>query len=142
MTDSLGRLLSRRFSIRQKATALAPVLLLLVYLPAQALLRCRMDGTLRAACSCPQESERENASPAIQAQDCCDRVVTPSSSRPTAEAARPANRDIVQMTAAVFATSAHDALVPLCERPDGARARHGPAREGPPFVLLKHAFLI
>jgi hypothetical protein len=135
-------LLSRRFSNWQKATALAPVLLLLVYLPAQALLRCRMDGLLRAACCCPHEGERENASPVMQAQDCCERAVTPSSSRPTAEAARPANRDILQMTAVAYATPSAQALAPLLERPDGAWPRHGPAREGPRIVLLKHAFLI
>jgi len=139
-------LLSRRFSIWQKATALAPVLLLLVYLPAQALMRCRMDGTLRAACCCPHEQgqgdEPQDTSPALKAQDCCERAVTPAGSRPTAEAARAANRDIDQMTAVAYTTPSADALAPLFERPDGAWPRHGPAREGPPIVLLKHAFLI
>lgn len=117
------------------------MLLLLVYLPAQALLRCRMDGMLRPACCCPQESERERANPVMQAQDCCDRELTPSN-RPTAEAARPANRDIIQMTAVAFATPSTITLVSPSVRPDGAWPRHGPAREGPPLVLLKHAFLI
>lgn len=117
------------------------MLLLLVYLPAQALLRCRMDGMLRPACCCPQESERERANPVMQAQDCCDRELAPSN-RPTAEAARPANRDIIQMTVVAFATPSTITLVSPSVRPDGAWPRHGPAREGPPLVLLKHAFLI
>jgi hypothetical protein len=136
-------LLSRRFSLWQKLTAVAPVLLLLVYLPAQALLRCRMDGMLRTACCCPQERESQDTSPAMKAQDCCERAVTHAHQRPTAEAARPANRDIdTQMTAVALATPSADTLAPSFERPDGARQRHGPAREGPPIVLLKHAFLI
>ena len=135
-------MLSRRFTIWQKATAVAPVLLLLVYLPAQALMRCRMDGMLRTACCCPHERESQDTSPALQAQDCCERAATPASSRPTAEAARAASRNINQMTAVVYATPPADALVPLLERPDGAWPRHGPPREGPPIVLLKHAFLI
>jgi hypothetical protein len=139
-------LLSRRFTIWQKATAIAPVLLLLVYLPAQALMRCRMDGLLRTACCCPhgqgQGDKSQDTSPALQAQDCCERAVTPASSRPTAEAARAANRDIDQMTAVVYATPSANALIPRLERPDGAWPRHGPPREGPPIVLLKHAFLI
>lgn len=134
-------MLSRRFPTWQKATALAPVLLLMVYLPAQALLRCRMDGMLRPACCCPQESERERTSPVMQAQDCCERAVTPSN-RPTTEAARPANRDIMQMTAVAFTTPPTSALVFPSERPSGAWPRHGPAREGPPLLLVKQAFLI
>jgi hypothetical protein len=134
-------LLSRRFPTWQKATALAPVLLLLVYLPAQALLRCRMDGMLRAACCCPHDGQSENANPVMQAQDCCERAGT-TTDRPTAEAARPANRDVTQMTAVAYTTPSADVVAPLFERPDGAWPRHGPAREGPPIVLLKHAFLI
>jgi len=33
-------------------------------------------------------------------------------------------------------------LAPASDRFDRAAQRYGPAREGPPLVLLKHAFLI
>src|SRR6478672_7252939 len=42
MADSLGQVTSRRHSLWQRVAALAPALLLLVYLPAQAMLRCRI----------------------------------------------------------------------------------------------------
>lgn len=121
--------------------ALAPVLLLLVYLPGEMMLRCQMDGMLRPTCCCPHGGESDNASPVIKAQDCCARE-TAETSRPAADAARPANRELVQMTAIAFAASVAPAIVPPAERPDGSWQRYGPAREGPPVVLLKHAFLI
>jgi hypothetical protein len=132
---------SRRFDLWQKAAALAPVLLLLVYLPGPMMLRCRVDGMLRPACCCPQESERQDSGPAVKAQDCCDREVA-QSQQPAAEAARPADGD-----RDVRATiSSWPAAVPLVtqatERFDWAWQRHGPERECAPIVLLKHAFLI
>lgn len=140
MTDSSRRMI-RRFSPWQKAVALAPVLLLLVYLPGQMLLRCRIDGLLRSACCCPHETERPGPQPVVKAQDCCDREVT-QNQRPTAEAARAPARE--GATAAVTALSA--APAPLLAQPtrrfDRVAQRHGPAPDGPRLVLLKQSFLI
>ena len=137
-------MISRRFSLAQKAVALAPVLLLLVYLPAQAMsmMRCRIDGLLRPTCCCPHEGERESAGPEMKAQDCCDRVVPPETQAPTAEAARPADRQLSHLASAALATPVAPALAPPIASRDRRAQRHGPAREGPPLVLLKHAFLI
>src|SRR4051794_13763898 len=98
MTDSLGSMISRRFALWQKAVALAPVLLLLVYLPGETLLRGRIDGRLRPACCCPeaskQDSNRQDSGPVLKARDCCDREVT-QNQRLTAESARPPDRDVL-----------------------------------------------
>ena len=130
-----------RFSPWQKAVALAPVLLLLVYLPGQMLLRCRIDGLLRSACCCAQESESQSFQPVVKAQDCCDREVT-QNQRPAAEAAGAPTRDAAP--AAVIALVA--APAPLLAEPtrefDRAAQRHGPAHPGPRLVLLKQSFLI
>jgi hypothetical protein len=135
--------ISRRFSLGQKVLALAPVLLLLAYVPGEMMLRCRMDGMLRPTCCCPKkaQAESETPSPVIQAQDCCDRELA-NTSRPTAAAARPADRELFQMTAIALATPVAPVTFSPDERSDRPWQRYGPAREGPPLVLLKHAFLI
>src|ERR1700712_5733196 len=76
MTHPLGLMISRRFSAWQKAVALAPLLLLAVCLPGQAMLRCRIDGLLRQACCCPPTREAKDSGPVVKAQDCCDREAT------------------------------------------------------------------
>jgi hypothetical protein len=68
--------------------------------------------------------------------------VVAQSARPAAEAARPATRDLVQVATTAIAVPSLPALASPIERLDRAWQRHGPAREGPPIVLLKHAFLI
>jgi hypothetical protein len=135
--------ISRRFSLWQKTLALAPVLLLLAYVPGEMMLRCRMDGLLRPTCCCPEkaQAESETASPVIQAQDCCAREVA-QNSRPAAATARPADRELFQMTAVALATPVAPVMLSPDDRSDRAWQRYGPAREGPPLVLLKHAFLI
>jgi hypothetical protein len=134
--------ISRRFTIWQKAVALAPVLLLLAYLPGEMQLRCSMDGLLRPTCCCPQKPEAETPGPVVKAADCCDPVVAQDARPAAAEAARPATRDLVPVaTTAIVAPSLPSLASPI-ERLDRAWQRHGPAREGPPIVLLKHAFLI
>src|SRR5262245_42247616 len=107
------------------------------------MLRCRMDGLLRPTCCCPEKAQGEAPGPAavIQAQDCCAREVA-ETNRPAAEAARPVNRELGQMTEVALAAPVAPAIAPPAERSDRARQRYGPAREGPPIVLLKHAFLI
>jgi len=122
--------------------ALLPVLLLLVYLPAESLLRCRIDGMLREACCCPHKSAPQDSGPVIKAQDCCDREMS-QSQRPVVDAARAGGRDIVATTAiAPVAIPVCIPLVPKALHVDWASQRYGPAREGPPIVLVKHAFLI
>jgi hypothetical protein len=141
MADSLKRLTSRRFSIWQKAVALAPVLLLLLYLPGETMLRCRIDGMLRASCCCPHKAATESSGPVVKAADCCDQEAT-QSTRLTVVATIPANHDLVQVATAAIVAAPLPSLASPIERLDRAWQRHGPAREGPPLVLLKHAFLI
>ena len=121
--------------------ALAPALLLLVCLPAQMMLRCRIDGLMRTACCCAQPEKEQPAGPTIEAQDCCDRVM-PNSDRPAADVARPATRDPAPTSVLAAVIDFPVLLAPAPHRFDRAVQRYGPAREGPPLVLLKHAFLI
>jgi len=141
MADPLGHLISRRFTIWQKAVALAPVLLLLVYLPGEMMLRCSMDGLLRPTCCCPHKAEAETAGPVVKAADCCDPVVA-QAARPAAEAPRPVTRDLVQVATTAIGAPSLPLFASPIERLDRAWQRHGPAHDGPPIVLLKHAFLI
>ena len=141
MTDSLRRMISRRFALWQKAAAFVPVLLLLGYLPGEMILRCRIDGLLRSACCCPQQSDRQDSGPVVRAQDCCEREVT-QNQRPAAETARPASRDFVVADTIVFEAAPVAQLTSPTERFDWAWQRYGPVGQGPPIVLLKHAFLI
>jgi len=136
--------ISRHFARWQKLAALAPALLLLVCLPAQMMLRCRFDGLLRAECCCARQEQQDKdqpAGPTIDAQDCCDRVMA-NSDRPTADVARPATRAPAPTSVVAVVIDFPALLGPAPHRFDRAAQRHGPAREGPPLVLLKHAFLI
>jgi hypothetical protein len=134
---------SRRFSLWQKVVALAPLLLLAVYLPGEMMLRCRIDGLLRPVCCCSHEAERAPANgPVVKAQDCCTREIS-ASARPVVEAARHSTPDVT------WAASVAPALAIACSTLAGSTQSdrqawpfHGPPCEGPPLVLLKHAFLI
>jgi len=121
--------------------ALAPALLLLVYLPAQLMLRCRFDGLLREACCCPSAGERQASGPVVKAQDCCDREVA-QQVRPKAEAASSPTRDVAPVAAVVALATALPLGPTASDRLQRAAQRHGPVREGPRIVLLKQAFLI
>jgi hypothetical protein len=137
----LRGVIPRRFSAWQKLVALAPLLLVAVYLPGEMMLRCRIDGLLRPACCCPQESERQDSGPIVQAQDCCDRELA-QNERPVVDTMRVAGRELVATAAiAPVAIPVSVILAPTCHA-DWATQRYGPAREGPPIVLVKHAFLI
>jgi hypothetical protein len=136
-----GHIMSRHFSAWQKLVALAPLLLLAIYLPGQAMLRCRIDGQLRPTCCCPPDGRAQEAGPVLKAQDCCDQVVS-ATQRPVVAAARVSAVDPV---AVVVAT----ALIPSVVLSLAAPPRStwtgqalAPPRDGPPLVLLKHAFLI
>jgi hypothetical protein len=141
MADSPERVNSRRFSPWQKVLALAPALLLLVYLPAQMMLRCRIDGLLRSTCCCSDEGERESSGPVVKAQDCCDQEVA-QTQRPKAEATSSPSRDVAPAAAVAVLATFVPLGPPATDRFDRGAKRHGPAREGPPIVLLKQAFLI
>lgn len=132
---------SRRYGAWHKLVALAPLALLLAYLPGQMMLRCRLDGRLRPACCCPAQDPDQSSGPVIKAQDCCDREVTVSA-RPVVEPPRAAgsDRDPTALVQAPFAFA--QLTSPPASRHERARQGHGPPREGPPIVLLKHAFLI
>jgi hypothetical protein len=135
-------MISRRFSPWQKLVALAPLLLLAVYLPGEMMMRCRFDGLLRPACCCPQANgDTQDSAPVVKAQDCCDHVLS-ASERPVVEAARRADPGPITWAwvATPIASPVTDASPP---RPAAwAVHRYGPARGGPPIVLAKHAFLI
>ena len=134
---------SWRFSPWQKAVALAPALLLLVYLPAQMMLRCRTDGLLRSVCCCPQKGDTESKrpDPVAKGQDCCDQEVA-QHQRPKAEAASSSSREVARVATVAVVSPLVSLSVPATDRFDRAAQRHGPARKGPPIVLLKQAFLI
>jgi hypothetical protein len=121
--------------------ALAPALLLLVYLPGEMMLRCRLDGLLRPACCCPNAREAEPSGPVLKAQTCCAREVV-ETNRAAAEAARLPDHDPAPVAAVAIAVAAISSFTPPFASLGRAAQRHGPAREGPPIVLLKHAFLI
>jgi hypothetical protein len=135
-------MISRRYNPWQKVVALAPALLLLVYLPAQAMLRCHIDGLLRTVCCCSHQKQEQPSGPALKGQGCCDQEIA-HSERPKADVARSSNRDLPPAAVALTLLAPSAAVVsPPVVRFDRAAQRHGPAREGPPLVLLKHAFLI
>jgi hypothetical protein len=140
MADAIGRMGPRRFSVWHKVVALAPLLLLAVYLPGQMMLRCRIDGHLRPACCCPQGEQTQDSGPVVKAQDCCDREVSVNQ-RPVVE---PDQRAIdLEVAAASFlAVLPIAASVAEPDRSDSTWYAQGPPRQGPPMVLLKHAFLI
>ena len=124
----------------QRILALAPFLLILVSLPTQVLLRCRIDGQLRAECCCPGEqgSAAVPAHATIASKCCCQREVS-SRDLPTVRTAPAA--DWVPAVAVV--------LVPFPILGDGEPGSASrvirqsyPAREGPRILLLKQAFLI
>lgn len=143
MTDSLEGMISRRFTATLRVVALAPLLLVAVYLPGQMMLRCRMDGLIRATCCCPAAvEERGPSTPALKAQDCCEHQSSVAA-RPPVEAPAVAAGDLM--------APAPSGILSLAPGPlalDGsARANrrwqaNGPPGDRPPIVLLKHAFLI
>jgi hypothetical protein len=108
-------------------------------LPAQALLRCALDGNVRTHCCCPPPAQSEDARMAA-ADACCCSVTRNDAAPQPISAAR---------TAAADASAATAAFVPTT-LPAPRSARHGvrPARSstqpalGPPIVLLKQSLLI
>jgi len=140
----------RRLTLWRRIVAFAPALLLVVCLPGQMMLRCRLDGTLRAACCCPQAAAEAGAqgeggasAPSrLTSQGCCERTVI-EGRRPAAEAARPHEMADAAWAAAVDASWV-TVLDPAPRRPSADRAgqRYRPPREGPRLIVLKQSFLI
>jgi hypothetical protein len=133
--------MSRRFSVWQKVVALAPLLLLAVYLPGEMMLRCRIDGLLRPACCCPHGAEpAREGGPTVKAQDCCAREMS-TNERPVVEPAQRA-ADLPVAPVSFPAVLSSDSPLAGRGRIDLTWQAHRPPRGGPPVVLLKHAFLI
>jgi hypothetical protein len=132
---------TRRYALWQKLAALAPVALLLVCLPGQMMLRCRIDGGLREACCCPADQKNQNPGSTASAQDCCDREVTVNARAPF-EAARSTEPEILPSDFAVTSFALVAFTAPPVPRIDRSWHSHGPPREGRALVVLKQAFLI
>jgi len=131
---------SRRFSVWKKVVALAPLLLLVVYLPGQMMLRCRIDGHLRPACCCPQGEQTPDPGPVVKAQGCCDRELSVNQ-RPVVECDQRAI-DLVVAPASFLAVLPIAAPLAEPNRSGLTWHAHGPPHQGRPIVLLKQAFLI
>ena len=127
-----------RRSAWQRLVALAPLLLLVVSLPSQLMLRCRIDGQLRASCCCPDEGERDvSTTPTVRPQSCCDQETTAHEARLMELAPSPYSNVVLPSARATSPFAAPESLaLPR------AFQHGGPAREGPPLVLLKQSFLI
>jgi hypothetical protein len=128
--------MTRRPNFWQRVLALAPLLLVIASLPTQVLVRCRMDGQVRASCCCPAE-KNESATPALKAAECCDREVSV--------------RSVPTVRTAPEVSSVPTAVATLIPYPDLPATGPGaprifrespPARGGPPLLLLKQTFLI
>jgi len=123
----------------QRVMALAPLLLVVVSLPTQVVLRCRMGGQVREACCCPaDEAESAPAKPVLSPRSCCDREIS-TRSVPTVRTA-PELPSAPAIAAVLIPYPA-----PGTPEPGSAsRAvrQSYPAREGPRILLLKQAFLI
>lgn len=122
----------------RRIIAVAPLLTLIVSLPGEFMLRCRMDGTLRPACCCPDEDAAATTGPVARQANCCDPELT-ASDHPPAERAGTADPVSPRWTTVVAATAGQ---APSIRPVAAALERPEPARDGPPIVLLKHAFLI
>src|SRR5436190_347181 len=127
----------RKAALWRKVLALVPVLLVMASIPEHALLRCRMDGELRAVCCCPaaEKSTSEPSGPVVSSPCCCDRVVVSRSVAPFASARGPAPVIEVAIPVVLPAYAALVAPEPL--RAPRAVQRGGPAREGPALLVLK-----
>ena len=128
--------------------ALAPLLLMAVYLPGSIMLRCRADGLLRASCCCPGEeadgqTDDAVAKAVVRPDGCCDREIT-GNARPVVAAARGFEHDFSWPATPVAGVRMAPAAPPLPAAAVFASGwqRRGPPGEGPSIVLAKRSFLI
>jgi hypothetical protein len=128
----------RALAFRWFALLAAP-LLMSGALPAQALLRCAMDGSVRVRCCCPEAPRSADASLATSEACCCS--VTSDDARqlpPTAPRSEASGAPLAQpMLGATVLPRPDAALHEL--RPAGSSIE---AALGPPIVLLKRSLLI
>ena len=138
----------RRLTLWRRIVAFAPALLLVACLPGQMMLRCRLDGMLRAACCCPvaadeAEGAASSAPSRLTSQGCCERTVV-EGHRPAAEA--PQSPQLAADAAWAMGVDAPwvTVLGPAPERAaaNNAGQRYRPPREGPRLIVLKQSFLI
>ncbi|MEO5770353.1 MAG: hypothetical protein ABIS92_18500 [Polyangia bacterium] len=137
----------RQFSAMRQVVALAPLLLLAVYVPGQMMLRCRMDGVIRATCCCPVAEDDQRSPPAeygLKAPDCCEHQLSASARQPV----EPASTTAARIAAPPLSGTLAFGAAPLSLDGEPARAHRAwrangpPGDAGPALVLLKHAFLI
>jgi hypothetical protein len=133
---------SRRPALWRKVVAFVPLLVVAASVPGHVLLRCRMDGGLRAACCCPSEKTdgSEPSGPAVSDRGCCDRLLTSGSEPPLASA--PLATPVVEAAVAVALPSYCASIQPQPRYLPRGLQRDGPAREGPALLILKQTFLI
>jgi hypothetical protein len=131
-----------RSKMWRKVLALVPVLLVVASVPGQALLRCRMDGALRAACCCPAEQDASPApaAPAMSGPGCCDRVIVSRDLSPIASP--PAAGPALDLAVPVVLPAYAALIAPDRVRAPRAVQRGGPARRGPDLLALKQTYLI
>ncbi len=136
---------SRQFSLWQKLVALAPLLLVAAYLPGEIMVRCHIDGSLRAGPCCDHVQEPGDqpgdAGPAFRDANCCDRELT-AKYRPVLEAVRAGGDELLSVAALAPCLGAGIVAAAPPPRPMRAAQASGPPRGGPDIVLGKHAFLI
>jgi hypothetical protein len=133
--------MSHRLPAWQTIVALAPLLVVAVSLPGELMVRCHLDGLLRPAPCCAHENEPPDPGPAFEQRDCCDREIT-ATNRPLFDTPRATGGGHIPITAFTpAAASVAGVAMPALGR-HWTLQRQGPAREGPPLVLVKHAFLI
>jgi hypothetical protein len=119
-----------------------PFVLFVVALPSQMLMRCRLDGQLRAACCCPADrmgEESKAPGPVLSDPRCCHREV--SSRALPAVALRPTTDSIVPGVAVFLRSYAAPVENEIAAWIPG-RQRSRPPREGPRIIVLKQSFLI
>jgi hypothetical protein len=135
-------MLARKRTAWQRLGTFAPVLLLVMALPSQIMLRCRADGRLRSSCCCPsaRESGPLGSFPSLVAQACCERQVLPRD-RPAVGSIESRPRELGSPIGPVSLLPPIIFAAPE-QKSRPAWQRHGPPREGPALILLKHAFLI
>lgn len=139
-------MVARRRHAWHRIAALAPLLMLIVSLPSQAFFRCRFTGQVQSACCCPAKQAKKQAQAPksvseVSAQDCCDREVL-SQQRPVAAATQAPERALGWVGVPVSVVLPVLLAVPDAPRPERVHQSHAPPRQGPPLILLKHAFLI
>jgi hypothetical protein len=127
---------------RIAAAVLVPLLLMAGVASAAARYRCRMDGTVRRNCCCPDEDTKaDQAAPdqgqTFAPQGCCAMERLPREQAPASTAPRLSADALVAL--AVLLPAAPQALVPA--RRDTLGATERDRGVGPPLIALKSSRL-